>query len=76
MLTAISCPRRWSTRGGAQSTNLHELAALYPAGVAAFFHEWLKFTGSTTPVVVSHTPRLLLIARDMHRDRRSDAVPG
>lgn len=59
--------------GWARSSNLDELAALYPGGVAAFFREWLKFTGSATPVVVSHAPRLLLIARDIH-PRTEDAM--
>ena len=59
--------------GWARSTNLDELAALYPGGVTAFFHEWQKFTESPTPVVVSHVPRLLLIARDMH-PRTEDAM--
>lgn len=59
--------------GWARSTNLDEVAALYHAGVAAFFEEWPKFTESATPVVVSRSPRLLLIARGMH-PRTEDAI--
>jgi Restriction Enzyme Adenine Methylase Associated len=59
--------------GWARSTNLDEVARLYPAGGDAFFRDWLKFTESATPVLVNHTPRLLLIARDVHA-RTQDAL--
>lgn len=52
--------------GWATSTSLDELAALYPRGEAAFFKDWSEFTGSPTPVVVNRSPRLYLIAREVH----------
>lgn len=59
--------------GWATSTNLDELAALYPQGADAFFEDWSEFTGSQTPVVVNRAPRLVLIARDVH-PRTRDAL--
>ncbi len=59
--------------GWARSTNLDEIASLYVDGVAAFFRDWLDFTGSATPVVVNHAAELLLIARDIHA-RTKDAM--
>jgi hypothetical protein len=59
--------------GWAYSTNLDEVAALYSGGVDAFFGDWSTYTGSATPVVVNHAPRLLLIARDIH-PRTRDAL--
>jgi hypothetical protein len=59
--------------GWARSTNLDELAALYFKGPEAFFSDWQEFTESETPITVNHSPRLVLIARDVH-SRTNDAL--
>lgn len=59
--------------GWARSTNLDELAPLYANGADAFFQDWPGFTESDAPVVVSHPPRLMLVARDIH-PRTRDAL--
>ncbi len=50
--------------GWARRTNLDELARIYHRGASAFFEDWQAFTESTTPVVLSRGPRLMLVARD------------
>ena len=59
--------------GWARATNLDELAPLYTNAADAFFHDWAEFTESDAPVVVSHPPRLVLVARDIH-PRTQDAL--
>lgn len=52
--------------GWARRTSLDELARIYFTGTNAFFSEWQTFTGTTTPVTVDRSPRLILVARDLH----------
>lgn len=59
--------------GWARSTNLDEVAALYPFGVDTFFANWPKFTESATPVVINRSPLLILVARSIH-PRTSSAL--
>jgi hypothetical protein len=44
--------------------NLDELAGLHHRDPHTFFTDWQKFAGSTAPVLVARSPRLILIARD------------
>ena len=62
--------------GWARLTNLDEIARLYNisdshAGDGAFFADWMEFTDTSTPVTISGTPRLFLIAREFHGRTRS-----
>jgi hypothetical protein len=52
--------------GWALTTNLDELARLYSDGPDAFFRDWQAFTESSSPVVLSGRPKLVLVARDFH----------
>jgi len=49
--------------GWARSTNLDELAGLYPAGAEAFFDDWRTFTDSVAPRLITGSPRVVLVAR-------------
>jgi len=63
--------------GWARLTNLDELASLYDRGapehrgVEAFFRDWQDFTETTTPLTISPSPRLILVARDFQGRTRS-----
>jgi len=62
--------------GWARQTSLDELARLYNSGdqargAEAFFTDWLTFTATPTPVTISPSPRLVLIARDFEERTRS-----
>jgi len=63
--------------GWARTTSLDEIASLYNrnsdghAGQQAFFSDWQEFTETSTPVVISGSPSLVLIARDFHGRTRS-----
>lgn len=59
--------------GWAKNAGLDELAGLYHDGPDAFFADWREFTDSTSPKVISRTPRLVLVARDVHH-RTDDAL--
>jgi len=59
--------------GWARTAGLDELAGLYHGGVEAFFADWQEFTRTATPLVVSPTPRLVLVAGQFD-DRTSDAL--
>lgn len=59
--------------GWARSTNLDELATLYSRGAGAFFQDWQQFTESASPVMVNRSPRLVLVAHDVHT-RTRDAL--
>lgn len=52
--------------GWARTTSLDELARIYHRDPAAFFADWQGFTESSTRVVLTRTPRLMLVARDFH----------
>ena len=52
--------------GWARSTGLDELAGMYHRGADAFFDDWQGFTESSTLVVINRSPRLILIARELH----------
>jgi len=52
--------------GWARATNLDELAGMYHRGAEAFFDDWQSFTDSSAPVVITRSPRLILIARELH----------
>ena len=52
--------------GWGRSTSLDELAGLYHRGAGQFFADWADFTDSDAPVVLTRTPRLILVARDFH----------
>lgn len=58
--------------GWARSTSLDELAGLYHRGADSFFSDWSDFTESDAPVVLSRSPRLVLVAREFH-DRTESA---
>ena len=58
--------------GWARSTSLDELAGLYHRGADSFFSDWSEFTESDAPVVLSRSPRLVLVAREFH-DRTESA---
>jgi hypothetical protein len=49
--------------GWARTTNLDELATFYTAGPERFFRDWPEFTATSTPVLLAHAPRLILVAR-------------
>jgi len=62
--------------GWARQTNLDELAQLYNRGeqgrgAEAFFTAWLTFTATATPVTISPSPRLVLVARDFEERTRA-----
>ena len=59
--------------GWARSTNLDELATLYSGGAGGFFQDWQQFTESASPVMVNRSPRLVLVAHDVH-PRTRDAL--
>lgn len=59
--------------GWALRTNLDELAGLYQRGIAAFFSDWQEFTKTSTPLLVTPPPRLVLVAARFD-DRTSDAL--
>lgn len=59
--------------GWARNANLDELAGIYHAGPDAFFADWTEFTDTTAPRLVSRTPRLVLVARDID-GRTADAL--
>ena len=52
--------------GWARTTSLDELSGLYQGGPAAFFTDWQEFTESATPLTLSKTPFLVLVAGDFH----------
>ena len=52
--------------GWARTANLDELAGMYHRGPEAFFDDWQGFTDSSAPVVIARSPRLILIARELH----------
>ena len=49
-----------------------QLSGLYQGGPAAFFTDWQEFTESATPLTLSKTPRLVLVARDF--DGRTESA--
>ncbi|HXH56726.1 hypothetical protein [Iamia sp.] len=57
--------------GWARTTNLDEIASLYHRGPSSFFANWQEFTDSSTPVVINHQPRIVLVARDFQGRTRS-----
>lgn len=57
--------------GWARTTNLDEIAGLYHRGTQGFFGDWQEFTDSSTPVVINHQPRIVLVARDFQGRTRS-----
>ncbi len=57
--------------GWARTTNLDEIAGLYHRGPQGFFGDWQEFTDSSTPVVINHQPRIVLVARDFQGRTRS-----
>jgi hypothetical protein len=57
--------------GWARTTNLDEIAGLYHRGPKGFFADWQEFTDSSTPVVINHQPRIVLVARDFEGRTRS-----
>lgn len=59
--------------GWAKNAGLDELAKLYHQGDEAFFADWVEFTSTESPRLVSGWPRLVLIARDIDR-RTEDAL--
>lgn len=59
--------------GWARTASLDELAGLYHGGIEAFFADWQEFTRTTTPLVVSSNPRLVLVAGQFD-DRTADAL--
>jgi hypothetical protein len=52
--------------GWARTTNLDEISTLYHTGPGEFFRDWQEFTGTSTPVIINSSPRLILVARDFH----------
>lgn len=52
--------------GWARNTSLDELAGMYHLGPDHFFSDWQQFTESSAPIVISRSPRLMLVARDFH----------
>lgn len=52
--------------GWARTTSLDELAGMYHRGPQHFFSDWQDFTESSSPIVISRAPRLMLVARDFH----------
>lgn len=52
--------------GWARTTSLDELARLYHSNLDSFFADWQVFTESNAPVVLTRSPRLMLVARDFH----------
>ncbi len=52
--------------GWARNASLDELANLYHHGPSKFFEDWQDFTESSSPIVLSRSPRLVLVARDFH----------
>ena len=52
--------------GWARTTGLDELSDLYQGGPKAFFTDWQEFTESATPLTLSKTPSLVLVAGDFH----------
>lgn len=52
--------------GWARATSLDELAGMYHRGAHQFFSDWQDFTESSSPIVISRSPRLMLVARDFH----------
>lgn len=63
----------WTTPAGQRATNLDELAALYRVGAQRFFTDWQAFTDTTTPMLLSKAPRLVLVARSFD-DRTESAL--
>jgi hypothetical protein len=59
--------------GWARTTSLDELAGYYFRGPESFFEDWQAFTESATPVVINRSPRIILVARDVH-PRTRDAL--
>ena len=59
--------------GWAKGTNLDELAGMFHEGQDEFFSAWTEFTESTSPQLVSNSPRLTLVARDFD-DRTAGAL--
>jgi len=52
--------------GWARGAGLEELAGMYPAGADAFFSDWQDFTESNTPMRISRSPRIVLVAHEFH----------
>lgn len=59
--------------GWARSVSLDDMANLYERGEQAFFEDWKEFTDSPTPRVINRSPRLILVAHDIH-PRTRDAL--
>ena len=59
--------------GWGRSTNLDEIASLYPDGPERFFGSWQEFTGTTAPIVISQEPLLYLVAAEFD-DRTRSAI--
>lgn len=59
--------------GWARRTNLDELASIYHGGQARFFEDWQVFTELDTLSVVNRSPRIVLVAREVH-DRTQAAL--
>jgi hypothetical protein len=62
--------------GWARLTNLDEISELYNIsaahrGAEAFFRDWLDYTETDTPIRISASPRLFLIARDFEGRTKS-----
>lgn len=57
--------------GWARKTNLDELAGLYHRGPDQFWPDWLEFTETDTPTLVTPRPRLVLVARDFQTQTES-----
>lgn len=52
--------------GWAQTARLDELSAMYKGGPDAFFAAWQDFTGTSFPVTIRSTPRLIMVAGGFH----------
>jgi len=52
--------------GWARTASLDELAGIYQAGPDQFFEDWTAFTETGAPAIINPSPRLILIAREIH----------
>lgn len=60
--------------GWARRATVGELADLYRSGPHRFFADWQEFTGTTEPLPLDRSPRLILVARSF--DGRTESAFG